>query len=256
MKIVAINSSMRKGRTYELLTNIGKKLDYDFEIINIKDYKINYCLGCEVCIKKDYCVINDDVEKLKEKLINADGIIISTPVYIENISGTLKTFFDRNCKWVHRSELIGKPVLLVSTTAGSGLKDVLDYLESVVISWGMKPCGKIGRKIQEKKDVSSEELQLFIDSIEGRAKKEKISLSRLIRFQVQKAMSTNLLDLDKNFWKKNGLINKSYFYEENTKINPISKFISNEFGIFLSKKIQENARKVKLQGGEKIEQNI
>ncbi|KAF2955764.1 flavodoxin family protein [Marinitoga sp. 38H-ov] len=256
MKIVAINSSMRKGRTYELLKNIGNKLDYDFEIINLKDYNINYCLGCEVCIKKDYCVINDDVEKLKEKLINADGIIISSPVYLENISGVLKTFFDRNCKWVHRSDLIGKPVLLVSTTAGSGLNDVLDYLESVMISWGMKPCGKIGRKIQEKKDVSLDELKLFIDSIERKSKKEKIKLSRLIRFQVQKAMSTNLLDIDRIFWNKTGLINKNYFYEENTKINPISKFISNQFGNFLSKKIKENAQKVKIQGGDKIEENI
>ena len=256
MKIVAINSSMRKGRTYELLMNISKKLDYDVEIINLKDYNINYCLGCEVCIKKDYCVINDDVEKLKEKLITADGIIFSTPVYVENVSGVLKTLFDRNCKWVHRSELIGKPVLLVATTAGSGLKETLNYMESVVISWGMKPCGKIGKKVHEKKDANLKELQLFIDSIEGKAKKEYIGLSRLMRFQVQKAMATNLMDIDKNFWVENNLITKKYFYDENIKINPISGFVANKFGDFLSKKIRENAKKVKMQGGDKVEENV
>ncbi|GAB6188571.1 hypothetical protein JCM30566_03100 [Marinitoga arctica] len=71
MKVVAINSSMRKGRTYDLLSNIIRELPFEVEIINLKDYKINYCLGCEVCIKKDYCVINDDVEKLKENVKKA-----------------------------------------------------------------------------------------------------------------------------------------------------------------------------------------
>ena len=252
MKVVVINSSMRKGRTYELLNNIIQKLNYDIEIINMKDYNIKYCNGCEVCIKKDYCVINDDVEILKEKLIDADGIIISSPVYIENVSGILKTFFDRNCKWVHRSELIGKPVLLVSTTAGSGLKKTLDYMESVAISWGMNPCGKIGKKVQEKKEVSLNELKLFIDSIDKKRKKEYINLSRLIRFQVQKAMTTNLMDIDKKFWIEKGLITKKYFYEENIKINPISGFIANKFGNFLSKKIRENVEKVKTHNRNKI----
>jgi multimeric flavodoxin WrbA len=70
--------------------------------------------------------IDDDVSKINEKLIQADGIIFSTPVYMENLSGILKTFIDRNYKWCHRSDLLRKPCLCDATTNGSGLENTLN----------------------------------------------------------------------------------------------------------------------------------
>ena len=148
-KVLVINGSARKGRTYQLLKNIVEKLPYESEIVNLKDFNINECLGCEVCIKKDYCVIKDKAELLMNKIKKADGLIIGTPVYIENVSGLLKKFLDRTCRWYHRPPLIGKPVLLVATTAGSSLNFVLRYLENITTTWGMVQGGKIGRRISQ-----------------------------------------------------------------------------------------------------------
>jgi multimeric flavodoxin WrbA len=97
-----------------------------YEIINLHDYRIDYCKGCETCITQDYCPADDDVSKIDEKLIQADGIIFSTPVYMENLSGILKTFIDRNYKWCHRSDLLRKPCLCDATTNGSGLENTLN----------------------------------------------------------------------------------------------------------------------------------
>jgi len=238
MRIVAINSSMRKGRTYELLNNVVSKLPYDSEIINLKDYNIKFCLGCENCLKRDKCVINDDMEFLMNKILEADGLILSSPVYIENVSGLLKTFLDRTCKWYHRPPLLGKPVLLVATTAGSALKSVLNYMEKVVISWGMKPCGKIGKKISEKREVNERDIEKFIKALENPNSREYVGLIRLMRFQVQKAMAKNVIKIDKEYWRRTRLLEARYFYE--IKADPLSQLIAASFGKFLSNKIGEN----------------
>ncbi|ACJ75543.1 iron-sulfur flavoprotein [Thermosipho africanus TCF52B] len=206
-KVLVINGSARKGRTFELLKNIAEKLPYDVEYIHLKEYDIKDCLGCEVCKKKDFCVIKDQAEELMEKLKSADGIVLGTPVYIENVSGVLKKFLDRTCRWYHRPPLLGKPALLVATTAGSSLKKVLQYLEDVVTTWGMIPTGKIGKRVSEKRVVSKKQIKKFINAME-KPPKRYIRLTKLIRFQVQKAMATNLLDIDKNYWIEKGLNKK------------------------------------------------
>lgn len=242
-KVLVINGSPRKGRTYKLLKNIADKLPYEVEFVNLKDYNINECLGCEVCIKKDVCVIKDEAESLMKKMVEADGLVIGTPVYIENVSGLLKKFLDRTCRWHHRPPLIGKPVLLVSTTAGSSLNEVLNYLENIFTTWGAIPCGKIGRSAAQSKTVTDKELKKFIDAMENKIKTSYVNLKRLMRFQVQKAMATNLLEIDRKYWENNNLISKNYYYKFYT--DPFSFVFSTSFGKFLSKKIRENAKKAK-----------
>lgn len=55
-KVLAINSSVRKNNTYNLLKKIEKKLgekNIILDIINLADYNISECIGCELCITKD-----------------------------------------------------------------------------------------------------------------------------------------------------------------------------------------------------------
>jgi multimeric flavodoxin WrbA len=112
-KVIAINSSRRKKNTYNILQQIKARLteDIQVDIINLSDYQIKECVGCENCIRKGTCHINDDAEALMRKLTEYDGIIIGTPIYMNNISGTLKVFVDRTCRWLHRPELVAKPIL-------------------------------------------------------------------------------------------------------------------------------------------------
>ncbi len=185
----------------------------EYEIINLHDYRIDYCKGCETCIWEDYCPIDDDVDRINEKLIRANGIILSTPVYMENISGILKTFIDRNCKWYHRSDLLKKPILCLATTNGSGLKRSLNYIDLVATRWGMVSCGKIGRKIKgHKTPVNKKEMGRFIEFIHNPEKiKQWISPSKFINYNVQRAISLTLFEIDRKFWVEKG-IDKGYYY--------------------------------------------
>lgn len=215
-KVIAIHASRRKMNTYRLLVQIQQelaKIDVDVEILSLYDFNIQDCLGCERCIMRDDCVCNDDMESLMDKIKSADGIILSSPVYLQQVSGKLKTFIDRTCKWYHRPVLYGKPVICVATTMGSGLKSTLSYLRSVAVQWGAMPAGGIGRTIRSiHSPVMKKELAQFIKLLQE-PQSYRPPLSSLINFEVQKALTKYLNGLDTHYWVEKGWDKKPYYFQ-------------------------------------------
>jgi len=66
-------------------------------------------------------------------MIEADGIIFVSPVYCENVSGLMKNFIDRFDYVFHRQRFFDQKAMVLSTSAGGGLKDTLDYLKKLQI---------------------------------------------------------------------------------------------------------------------------
>jgi len=99
-KILAIIGTHRKnGVVSTLAKNILKGANdngKETELINLYDYNIEECIGCWTCSKLGKCFKNDDFEALFEKVKEAEIIILGSPVYWGNISGIMKTFFDRH----------------------------------------------------------------------------------------------------------------------------------------------------------------
>lgn len=242
LKVLAINSSRRKKNTYDIISQVEEILSnkkVEVEIINLFDYDIKTCIGCENCLVKGKCVLNDQVFDIMEKIKSSDGIILTSPVYMENISGMLKTFVDRTCSWFHRPEIYGKPILVISTTKGSGLKFTLKYLKRVVIQWGGFYSGNISRTIRNiNSKVVESECENFARHLVMNKEDYKPSLSSLINFQVQKVLSYKLLGLDREYWTKKGWYDKEYYYK--CKINIFKRFISIIFGKFLNCVVKES----------------
>lgn len=101
MKVVAFNGSPKKnGNTYHAISIVSKELEkegIEIETVHVGDKPIRGCLACGMCAKnKDArCVIDDQVNEWIQKMIDADGIIIASPVYFAGIAGTMKSFLDR-----------------------------------------------------------------------------------------------------------------------------------------------------------------
>lgn len=101
MKVVAFNGSPReRGNTYCALKIVTEKLELEgikTEIIHVGNKTIQGCLGCRVCFKRkdNKCFKDDGVNEMVEKMIEADGIIIGSPVHFAGIGGTMKSFLDR-----------------------------------------------------------------------------------------------------------------------------------------------------------------
>lgn len=248
MKVVAITSSKRKMNTYKTVSQVKdilEKNNIEVEIINLYDYKIDSCIGCECCILKGKCVLKDDVEYIMDKLKSSDGIILSSPVYLQSVSGKLKTFIDRTCTWFHRPELYGKPLLAIATTKGSGLKETLEYLERVGTQWGTFNSGSIGRSIRNiENEVTEKECENFIRNLKLEKAKYKPTLESVINFNVQKVLSRKLIDLDKKYWDEKGWDKETYYFK--CKINPIKKVTGMVTYKFLNK-VMNNSKAEKIE---------
>jgi multimeric flavodoxin WrbA len=57
--------------------------------------KIAPCDGCMTCHGSGECRIIDDMQKVYQKILDADGIILGSPVYFWSVSGQTKILMDR-----------------------------------------------------------------------------------------------------------------------------------------------------------------
>lgn len=141
-KVLLINGSNRVGNTDFLLRKISEKID-DSELVLLKDKDIEYCRGCLACHKIDRCIIDDDINDIINKIIDADLIIFGVPNYFDNVSGLFKNFIDR-LHPLYKSELIAqKKVVFVYVGGGNeegtkielhqAVKGLVKYLKLYVI---------------------------------------------------------------------------------------------------------------------------
>jgi multimeric flavodoxin WrbA len=150
MKIVGIQSSPR-GKNSNTLKLLNAALDgaaedgAEVEIIDVAKLKIQYCNACNSCQETGVCSIQkDDFKTVLEKLLAADGIIWSSPNYINNITAQLKTLFDRSPLIIHEQLFEGKYSFSL-TTAGSGKVDfVLGIMDDFMVHCGGNSIGGAG----------------------------------------------------------------------------------------------------------------
>jgi multimeric flavodoxin WrbA len=101
MKVLAINGSPKaEGNTALALSTVLKELEAEgivTETLHIGNKPVRGCLGCGACMKKGdcKCVIPDGANEWIAKMVDADGILLGSPVYYAGINGTLKSFLDR-----------------------------------------------------------------------------------------------------------------------------------------------------------------
>ena len=103
MKVIAFNGSARKdGNTSILIKYVFEELEkegIETELIQLAGKPIYGCKACYGCFKNknNQCVIkDDDVNIYIQKMIEADGVILASPVYFANMSSELKALIDRS----------------------------------------------------------------------------------------------------------------------------------------------------------------
>lgn len=132
-KVLIISSSPRKGGNSDLLCDQflsgAKRAGHDVEKIFLRDYKINYCLGCGVCNTTHKCVQKDDMEPLLNKMVEADVIALATPVYFYSVDAQLKTFIDRTVP--RYTEISDKEFYFILSAADTDQKNMHRTLEAL-----------------------------------------------------------------------------------------------------------------------------
>jgi multimeric flavodoxin WrbA len=127
-KVLIISSSPRKQGNSDILCDEFARGVIDggneTEKVFLKEKQINYCTGCGYCFDhRGTCSQKDDMVGLKQKMLEADVIVMATPVYFYTMAGQLKTFIDRNCFFY--TQLTGKEFYLIMTAADDS-KDAME----------------------------------------------------------------------------------------------------------------------------------
>ncbi len=145
MKIIAINGSHRKGKnTAKMLEAVLKEAaaqGAEVELIELSDYEIRRCLSCNKCLRRPQCSIqNDDMAALGEKLQEARGIVLGSPVYWHNVTTLMKNFMDRT-RWMHMTaNMLAGKVGAAVTHAGlrnGGQETCLSIMEHFLRAHGL-----------------------------------------------------------------------------------------------------------------------
>ena len=104
MKILCNNSSPRTGgeSKTELMLNYlvagMKEAGAEVEVVNLREKKIKYCIGCFTCWTKTpgNCIHKDDMTKeLFPKWLKSDLVVYATPLYHYTVNAEMKTFIER-----------------------------------------------------------------------------------------------------------------------------------------------------------------
>jgi multimeric flavodoxin WrbA len=99
IRILGIVGSPRvRGNTDKLVAEALKAAKEDgakTELLRLALGKIQPCDACENCKKMGECRIKDDFGPIFDKMVDADGIILATPVYFGSATPQIKALIDR-----------------------------------------------------------------------------------------------------------------------------------------------------------------
>jgi len=143
-KVVLINGSPRKNRSCNYLLDQAiegvKSIikDITIEKIQIADYNITPCNGCDQCLRPpNDCPLaeNDDTKKLEDLILDCDAMIIAAPNYFGSVSSQIKAFIDRSRPWKMKDYLL-KDIIL-APMAATGLRNGGEGVISDLINFGL-----------------------------------------------------------------------------------------------------------------------
>lgn len=159
MKILALVSSHRKkGNTACIVQMIGSHLEalaardgqpLTFETLYLGDMDVQPCRGCRACFDRgeDQCPVKDDLPAIKAQMDAADGLILASPVYVEDVNGTAKTWMDRLAYVCHRPAFAGKCAYPIATVGVSSTRHALRTMNAALLTWGFRLVGQAGYKM-------------------------------------------------------------------------------------------------------------
>ena len=105
-KVLILSGRPRKGGNSDLLCDEFMRgaieSGHHVEKIRVADKKVASCRACYYCrATEGECVIEDDMKDILQKMIDADVIVLASPVYFYSIDAQLKAVIDRTvARWL------------------------------------------------------------------------------------------------------------------------------------------------------------
>ena len=171
MKVIAINGSSRKNgnvaRCLEIMAQEFEKEGIGFEVLQ-PGPRVHPCMACYKCLETGslHCIQTDDmVNEIIDKCIEADGIILASPVYHGGIAGGMKCVMDRvmlaaGCGENQFHHKVGAALCTLRRSGGmetyQQLLGIMDAMEMVIVTsdyWGAVHGADPGEVLQDTEGI-------------------------------------------------------------------------------------------------------
>ena len=191
-KVIGISGSSRKdGNTAIIIGKVFDELnkeEIETELIQLTDYDIHPCKGCFACKGRGNCVFaKDGFAEIFSRMIEADGIILGSPVYSADVSAKMKAFLERGGVVVATNpgllrHKIGASVAAVRRGGGMTTVDSMNHFmlnkEMIVVGstyWNMVYGKNVGDVLSDEEGMANmrnlgENMAWLIKSLSDNAK--------------------------------------------------------------------------------------
>lgn len=122
-KVLILSGSPRKEGNSDILCDAfargAAEAGHAVEKIRVAEKKIGFCRACYACKQTGKCAIEDDMAQVLQKMIDADVIVLASPVYFYAMDAQLKAVIDRTvARWL---EVKNKEFYYIVTAADADI---------------------------------------------------------------------------------------------------------------------------------------
>ncbi|WP_027184505.1 flavodoxin family protein [Desulfovibrio inopinatus] len=178
MNVVTVLGSPRKeGNSSSIamaFTRKAQSMGAHVSVYYLNGMNFQGCQGCMSCKKQhEHCILKDDLTALLEDIVEADAVVMASPIYYHTVTGQFKTFFDRTFSFL-KPNFFNRPdpcrlpqgkkgLLILSQGQGeTEFHDVVDQYQYFMEAYGMGERHVI-RAVKLVESSSAEDRQLYVD---------------------------------------------------------------------------------------------
>ncbi len=227
MKILALMSSYRThGNTAAIVEMVAAHLQslaarhgepLEYEMLPLGHADLQPCHGCRVCFDRGEaeCPLHDDLVGIKARMQAADGLLVASPIYVNDVNGIAKNWIDRLAHVCHRPEFATQCAYVVTTVGGGPTSHALRTLRMALMTWGYCVVGQAGFRMgalmkREQaealfQDAAARIAQQLYDALRERRFARPSFLS-LMMFRIQQRAWQGVADgsIDHRYWADHG----------------------------------------------------
>ena len=154
MKIAIIHGQSHEGSTCMAARELANKVGGEIREFFLPQDFNKPCLGCYTCFKteRSNCPHYKELEPLVTAILDADLLILASPVYVYHATGPMMSFLDHFGTWwmVHRPvpEMSEKQAVAIATAAGGGMKSTARDMADSLEMWGIHKVYRLGLGVQ------------------------------------------------------------------------------------------------------------
>jgi multimeric flavodoxin WrbA len=258
MKILILIGSYRKrGNTDQIVGLVTEELQaiarqnatpLEIDTVYLGHQSIGFCRGCRVCFDRgeDKCPLKDDLLEIKDKMKTAEGLLLASPVYVDDVSGITKNWIDRMAHVCHRPEFAGKSAYMLLTVADSPFSHSFRTMQIALSSWGFHIAGQAGFKTgalmkpaemraRHQQKVARAARQFYQHLSTHKSSRPSFFLLMLFKIQQLAWQSEPEGSFDQCYWSQQGWLNPQRDFYIAHRANPVKVALARLAGALIAR---------------------